>query len=123
MGPETDNDTVSPVSTKHFRSWSPNRAFIKTAVGWTQFMSKAALPLADLQLRNGSVVPFVHKVTNKAVISSLALSIIHSSPVPGRIPTLTGDVTHSPTLITRAPAPRGGISLFRTDAAFTLATD
>ena len=51
-----------------------------------------------------------HLYTNKAVIFSLALSIIPSSPVPGRTTTITGDVTHSPTLITRAPAPRRGIS-------------
>ena len=34
------NDTIAPVSTKHFRLWAPTHVLMKTAVGWTQFMGK-----------------------------------------------------------------------------------
>ncbi len=119
---------MAPVSTKHFRSWPPNRAFMKTEHSlWARPHYRGLTPgletgrplivsLTWLAI-DGGLEPKLafpremsHLSTDKAVIFSSALSIIHSSPVPRRTPTFTDDVTHSPTLITRTPAPCRRIS-------------
>ena len=50
------NDTVAPVSTKHFCSWAPIRVLMKTAVGRIQFMGKAVFSWTEPRPSNGSVL-------------------------------------------------------------------
>ena len=50
------NDTVAPVSTRHFCSWEPTRVLMKTAVGWTQLIGKAVFPWTDPRPSNGSAL-------------------------------------------------------------------
>ena len=50
------NETVAPVSTKHFCSRLATRALMKTAVGWIQLICKALLSWADSWPNNESAL-------------------------------------------------------------------